>query len=164
MHEVLGRARTADDPHVRPNRSITLLLLLIAAGPAPTVPAGNWEIASTIAQLDVAGVPGFLQRMAKGHTTVERKCLPVGQSVAALLAPDPKAQCRVDQVTIANGHYAQVLTCPQKQGGPITVTRSGSYNGSGFTGQASVTGSTRKGPMSITLDQRATHGTGACSS
>lgn len=115
-------------------------------------------------QLDVPGVPAFIKRMARGHTTTERKCLLPGQTVAALPAPGPKALCRVDQVAIASGRYTQTLTCPQKQGRPMTVARSGKYYANGFNGRATVTSSTNKGPMNIILDQQASHSGGACSS
>lgn len=108
------------------------------------------------------GVPGFVQRLARGHATTERKCLPAGQTIAALLAPNPKAQCHVDTPMTTNGRYEQTLTCPQKQGSPLTVTRSGVYDASGFRGRAFVTGATKKGPMSIILDQRASRSPGTC--
>jgi hypothetical protein len=76
--------------------------------------------------------------------------------VEALLAPDSKANCRIDAQQIADGKYRQTLTCPQKRGQPVQVTRAGSYNQNGFAGEATVAGSTDKGPMRITLTQRAT--------
>ena len=44
---------------------------------------------------------------------------------------------------------------PQKGGEPMRIVRSGTYDASGFRGEARVTGSTRKGPMHIVLQQRA---------
>ena len=73
----------------------------------------------------------------------------------ALLAPDPKARCRVDSQRVADGRYAQALTCPQKKGEPMRIVRAGTYNAAGFVGRATVAGTTPKGPLSIVLDQRA---------
>lgn len=145
------------------NLPFAVLLLLPAAAPAQSPAAGAWQIKSTVVELDVAGLPGFVQHMAKGHASTERKCLPPNQSFAVLLAPDPKAQCRIDRAVIADGRYTQTLTCPQKQGTPTTVVRTGTYDGGGFTGRVSLTGSTSKGPMRITLDQRAVRSSGICS-
>ncbi len=72
-----------------------------------------------------------------------------------LLQPDPKARCVVDSQRIANGRYAQALSCPQKQGEPLRITRSGTYDSSGFSGQATVTGVTSRGDLRIILNQRA---------
>ena len=85
-----------------------------------------------------------------------------GISVAALLAPDPKAQCHIDSQQIADGRYSQTLTCPQKQGPPIKIRRAGSYDASGFAGRLDMSGQTPKGAMSMILDQKATHAAGAC--
>ena len=134
---------------------LTGLLILPSVTSAQVLPAGAWEVRSTVVTLDVPGLPGFLQRMAKGHTSTERKCVPSNQSVAALLAPDPKAKCRVDRTQIGGGRYDQTLTCPQRDGKPMTVTRSGTYDANGFTGRAVVAGLTKKGPMMISMDQHA---------
>lgn len=134
-----------------------LVLLPTAALAADQVlPPGRWGVKSTTVEMSVPGLPGFVARMMRGKSKTELKRLTVGQGVAALLAPDPKAGCRIDSQQVAEGRYSQMLSCPQKQGEPIRVTRAGSYDRSGFTGQAMVTGTTPKGPMRISLDQRAT--------
>jgi hypothetical protein len=112
-------------------------------------------VTSTVRELSVPGVPGFLQRMARGRAKAEHKRVATNQGVEALLAPDPKAKCRVDSQIIAAGRYAQVLTCPQKNGEPMRVNRAGTYDAAGFSGRAMVTGTTAKGALSIVLDQRA---------
>jgi hypothetical protein len=99
--------------------------------------------------------------MMKGKSKSERKCISselATTGVAVLLAPDPKAQCHTDVQQIAGGRYGQALTCPQKQGPPISITRTGTYNASGFAGRLDMGGQTPKGAMRITLDQKATHG------
>jgi Protein of unknown function (DUF3617) len=103
--------------------------------------------------------------MMKGKSKSERKCISselATTGVAVLLAPDPKAQCHTDVQQIAGGRYGQALTCPQKQGPPISITRTGTYNASGFAGRLDMGGQTPKGAMRITLDQKATHGAGRC--
>lgn len=133
-------------------------LLAIAASTgaaAQAVQPGAWEVTSTVRELSVPGVPGFLQRMARGRSKAEHKRLATGQGVEALLAPDPKARCRVDSQTVADGRYAQALTCPQKKGEPVRIARAGTYDASGFAGRATVAGTTPKGALSIVLDQRA---------
>lgn len=136
-------------------RSLLLLPLLsvptLAA--AQAVQPGRWNVTSTIVELAVPGVPGFLQRMARGHSSAEHKTLSAGQGVDALLAPDPKARCTVDNQRIADGRYAQALTCPQKGGAPVHIARSGTYDASGFVGRAIVAGTTSKGSVRIILDQ-----------
>ncbi len=133
---------------------------LLLASPAtaadlPTIAAGRWDITSTVAELSIPGVPGFIMRMMRGKSKAERKIVAAGLGIDALLVPDPKAQCRVNGQHIADGHYVQALTCPQKRGNPVEIARVGTYDRSGFVGQAIVTGVTPKGPMKIVLNQRA---------
>lgn len=93
--------------------------------------------------------------MIRGRSKAERKRLAAGDGLAALLAPDPKARCRVDDQRVGDGRYSQTLTCPQSKGDPVHIARSGSYDAGGFAGQATVSGATPKGPLRIVLDQRA---------
>ena len=138
-------------------RYVLAITLLTAAscGSAQTVQPGRWDVTSTVVELAVPGVPGFLQRMIRGRSRAERKFVSAAQGVDVLLAPDPKARCTVVSQRISNGRYDQALTCPQKRGEPMHVTRSGSYNATGFIGRATVSGMTPKGAMRIVLDQRA---------
>ncbi len=141
------------------------LLLLPGAVAAQAIQPGPWNITSTAVTLDIPGAPGFLLRMMKGRSKSERKCVPSEQAsngVAALLVPDPKARCHVDSQQIANGAYHQALTCPQKQRPPIRITRSGTYDASGFAGRLTMEGQTPKGAMHIVLDQKAVHAAGIC--
>lgn len=127
------------------------------AEPVPSQPVqpGDWAVTSKVVDLAVPGIPGFLVRMMKGKSKAERKRVASGQGVEALLAPDPKAKCRIDSQRIADGRYAQTLSCPQKQGEPLQISRTGTYDATGFVGRATVAGTTPKGPMRIVLDQRA---------
>lgn len=146
-------------------RSLTpfaVLLLLPAMGSAQSLAQERWDVTSTVVDLTVPGAPGFLLRMAKGKSRAEHKCVAPGQSVAALLAPDPKARCRVDRQQIADGRYTQALTCPQKNGTPMQVSRAGTYTAGGFVGRAEMTGQTAKGRMNVVLDQRAARVAGSC--
>jgi hypothetical protein len=145
-------------------RSILAVLLfsLPVAGNAQSLPAERWDVTSTVVDLTVPGAPGFLLRMAKGKSRTERKCVAAGQMVAALLAPDPKARCRIDKQEVADGRYTQALTCPQKRGAPMQVNRAGTYNAGGFTGRAEMRGQTAKGAMHVVLDQRAARVAGKC--
>lgn len=93
--------------------------------------------------------------MVTGRSKAEHKRLTAGQGVDALLAPDPKAHCHLGEQRVADGRYLQLLTCPQKQGEPLKIVRSGTYDAAGFVGQAAITGTTPKGPINIVLDQRA---------
>ena len=141
------------------------LLLLPSATAAQSIQTGRWDVTSTAVDLVVPGAPAFLLRMIKGRSKSERKCISPELSatgVAALLAPDPKAQCHIDSQQIADGRYSQTLTCPQKQGPPIKIRRAGSYDASGFAGRLDMSGQTPKGAMSMILDQKATHAAGAC--
>ena len=131
------------------------LVLLSGAAAAQAVPAGTWDVTSTVVDLSVPGVPGFLQRMARGKSKAEHKRLTAGEGIEALLAPDPKARCRVVSQSVAGGRYAQSLSCPRKQGEPLSIDRTGTYDARGFAGRASVTGATPKGALRIVLDQRA---------
>lgn len=141
---------------------LAIVLLIPAAAIGQAIPPGRWDITSTVVDLAVPGVPGFLLRMARGKSKTERKCLAPGQDVAALLAPDPKAACHVDSIRVADGRYLQVLSCPQKRGGPMRITRSGSYDANGFTGRVEMTGQTPKGAMNVTLDQHAARAAASC--
>lgn len=132
-----------------------VLVLLPAAAAAQSVQPGTWDVTSTVVEFDVPGVPGFVQRMVRGKSKAERKRLTAGQGVEALLAPDPKANCRVDSQTVGGGRYAQALTCPQRKGEPLRIARAGTYDLNGFTGLATAAGTTPKGPLRIVLDQRA---------
>jgi hypothetical protein len=116
---------------------------------------GSWDVTSTTVEMSVPGLPGLVARMMQGKSKKERKRLSTGQGVEALIAPDPKARCRVDVQHVADGKYDQALTCPQKRGGPVHVTRAGTYDKSGFVGRATVAGATSRGPIRIVLDQRA---------
>ena len=118
---------------------------------------GDWDITSTVVDLTVPGVPGFLLRMMKGKSKAKRKHLSSGQGIETLLTPDPKARCRIDSQRVADGRYAQSLSCPQKKGHWIRISRTGTYDATGFTGRATVAGLTPKGALNIVLDQRATH-------
>jgi hypothetical protein len=122
---------------------------------AQAVPAGTWDVTSTVVEFGVPGVPGFIRRMAKGRSKAEHKRLKAGEGLAALLAPDPKAHCRIADQQIDGGRYSQALTCPQKRGEPLSIVRTGSYDSAGFVGRATVTGTTPKGPINIVLDQQA---------
>ena len=146
-------------------RLLPVLALTIGAADAPPIAIGRWDVISTAVALDIPGVPGFMMRMMKGRSKTEYKCVAPDQAVlgvATLLAPDPKANCRVEGLQIVDGHYAQMLACPQKQGAPFRIGRTGTYDANGFAGRLQLTGSTPKGPMSITLDQKAVHVAGAC--
>jgi hypothetical protein len=140
---------------------INLLAVALALPPivttGPLMPPGAWDVRSKLVDLTIPGVPSFFVRMARGKTKVEHKQISAGQGIEALLAPDPKAQCRIESQTVTNRHYAQTLTCPQKKGGPMRIVRLGSYNATGFAGQAVVTGSTPNGTLRIVLDQQASH-------
>lgn len=141
------------------------LLLMTAAADVPPIAPGNWAVTSTATAIDVPGVPAFMLRMMKGRSKTEYKCIAPDQSalgVAALLAPDPKANCRVDSLEIANGRYVQGIACPQKQGAPLKIERAGSYDASGFTGRLHLAGTTSRGAMSMTLEQHAARVPGAC--
>ncbi len=93
----------------------------------------------------------------RGKSKAEHKRLAAGQGIAALFVPDPKARCRVESERIAGGRYVQALSCPQKQGDPLHIARSGTYDATGFVGVATVSGITPKGPMRIVLNQRAAY-------
>ena len=147
-------------------RWFAVILLVLPVGvAAQPIQFGKWDVTSTAVDLVVPGAPAFLLRMMKGKSKSERKCLDqsaANTGVAALLVPDPKAQCRVDSEQISGGHYAQSLTCPQKSGPPIRIKRAGTYDASGFAGPLEMAGETPRGPMSMILDQKATHSTGKC--
>ena len=145
-------------------KSLAVLLLACStAGLAQSSAPVRWDVTSTVVDLTIPGAPGFMLRMARGKSRAEKKCVPAGQSIAAVLAPDPKAKCRVDSQQVAGGRYSQVLSCPQRKGDPMRVTRSGTYNANGFAGRADMTGQTPKGPMRIALTQRAVRAAGKCS-
>lgn len=131
------------------------VVLLPGAAVAQAVQPGRWDVTSTVVQLSVPGLPGFIQRMARGRSKAEHKMVAAGQGVETLLAPDPKAQCRVLSQQIVDGRYAQALVCPQKRGEPMRIARAGTYDGTGFVGRATVAGTTPKGSLNIVLDQRA---------
>ncbi len=148
-------------------RKLLLLVLLATPGvaAAQAIQPGRWDVVSTMADLVVPGAPGFIVRMMRGKSSAEHKCVTPDQAktgVAALLAPDPKAQCHVDSLQIVGGHYAQTLTCPQKKGPPMQLTRSGTYDAAGFVGRAKMAGPTPKGLMTATIDQRTAHMPGTC--
>lgn len=135
---------------------VAIVLLAGSAGAAAqSVAPGRWDVTSTVVDLTAPGVPGFLVRMMRGKSKAEHKRLSAGQGIEALIAPDPKAQCRIDSQRIENGRYTQMLTCPQKKGEPIHIARNGTYDQNGFVGRASAAGTTAKGAMRIVLAQRA---------
>ena len=127
-----GRAETTGgsvakprDAVLRPGMLPLLFAVLLPPGSITTAQAlapGDWDIKSTVVTLAVPGLPGFIQRMAKGRTKAERKRLVAEQGIEALLAPDPKATCRIDSQHVAQGRYNQVPTCPQKKGQPMQVS------------------------------------------
>ena len=132
-----------------------IFLVMAIAAAAPTVQPGRWEVKSTVVEMAVPGIPKFLQRMARGKTKSEEKRLTAAQGIEALLAPDPKAMCRIEGQRVEDGRYTQTLSCPQKQGEPLHITRGGTYDGTGFVGRATVAGITARGRISIVLDQLA---------
>jgi hypothetical protein len=133
----------------------TLLLLAATGASVPTMAPGRWDVTSTVVDASLPGVPGFVVRMIRGKAKAEHKRLAAGQGMEALLAPDPKAQCRVDSQRIEGGRYSQTLSCPQKQGEPLRIVRTGTYDAAGFVGRASIAGTSPKGAMTMMLDQRA---------
>ena len=135
--------------------ALAVMLLYPAIGGAQAVQPGSWDVTTKVVDLAVPGMPGFIARMVRGKSKAEHKKLAAGQEVEALLAPDPKARCRIDDQHVAGGRYTQALSCPQKHGAPLTITRAGTYDATGFTGRATVTGTTPKGPLRITLEQHA---------
>jgi hypothetical protein len=137
-------------------RMCLLVLVMAAAAPSmPDLPPGRWDVESKVVEFAAPGVPSVFARMVRGRSKVEHKRLNLGASVETLLAPDPKARCRVESQRIADGRYAQELACPQKDGRSLQVSRSGTYGAFGFVGRAIVTGATGKGMLRIVLDQRA---------
>ena len=132
-----------------------IIVLIPAAAACQTVAPGSWDVTSRVVDFAVPGVPGFVARMIRGKSKAEHKRLVAGQGIAELLAPDPKAHCRIEAQRIADGRYAQTLTCPQPHGEAMHVARIGTYDGAGFAGRATLTGSTPKGPVRIALDQHA---------
>lgn len=141
---------------------MTKYLMLMLAGlstnaTAQAVQPGDWDVTSKVVDLTLPGVPGFLVRMMKGKSKAERKHPSSGQGMETLLMPDPKARCRIDSQRVADGHYTQSLSCPQKKGDWMRISRTGTYDTAGFTGRATVTGTTPKGALNIVLDQRAAH-------
>ena len=98
-----------------------------AAASSQVIQPGAWDVTSKVVDLTVPGMPGFIARMVRGKSRAEHKRVIAGQGVEALLAPDPKARCRVDGERIANGRYEQALTCPQKTGDPLHIPRAGTY-------------------------------------
>jgi hypothetical protein len=141
---------------------MTKYFMLMLAGISTTATAqvvqpGDWDVTSKVIDLTVPGVPGFLLRMMKGKSKAERKHLSSGQGIETLLMPDPKARCRIDSQRVADGRYTQTLSCPQKKGDWMRISRTGTYDTAGFTGRATVTGTTPKGALNIVLDQRAAH-------
>jgi hypothetical protein len=138
---------------------ISLFAMALAAQPGVTsesnVVSGAWDVTSEVVDLTVPGVPGFLARMARGKRKAEHKRVASGQGIETLLAPDPKAQCRIERQSVVDGRYDQTLACPQNNGPPLRIVRSGSYDATGFAGQAIVTGTTPKGALRIILEQRA---------
>ncbi len=143
----------ADDAQFSP--AVLVMIPTAALAADQTLPSGQWGITSTTVEMSVPGLPGFAARMMRGKSKTERKRLSEGQGVSELIAPDPKAGCRIDGQQVTNGRYEQTLSCPQKRGEPIHVVRIGNYDRSGFAGRATVTGITPKGAMRIVLDQRA---------
>jgi hypothetical protein len=135
---------------------LPVLALTPAAAAAQAVQPGRWDVTSKVTDINVPGVPGFMLRMIRGKTRAEHKRLVGGEGIDALLAPDPKARCRIDSQYIADGRYSQVLSCPGKNGAPLRIARTGSYTAAGFVGRASVSGTTPKGPMTVALEQQAT--------
>ena len=131
------------------------MVLVPSHAGAQAIKSGAWDVTSTVVELSIPGVPGFIQRMIKGKAKAEHKQLSEGQGVDALLAPDPMAKCRVDDQRIADGKYTQSLSCPQKQGSSLQISRAGTYDANGFTGRAMVGGTTTRGTLRIVLDQHA---------
>lgn len=154
---------------MRPLLIAPCLVLISATAPgtgdAQAIAPGRWDVVSTAVDLVVPGTPGFMLRMMKGRSRTEQKCVAPAAAqggIAALLVPDPKSNCRVDRVQIAGGRYSQALTCPQKKGGPMQITRSGTYGADGFSGRLQMNGQTPKGALAITIDQTARHVAGKC--
>lgn len=142
-----------------------LLLLYPTTATAQAIQPGNWDVKSTAVDLVVPGTAGFLLRMMKGKSKTEHKCVAPDQAragISALLAPDPKSKCRVESSHIADGRIAQVMVCPQKEGGTFRVARQGSYSATGFTARMIMSGQTPKGASRIVVDQTATRTAPAC--
>jgi hypothetical protein len=139
-------------------RSLAVALVVLpsaALAEDQALAPGGWDVTSITVDMSVPGMPAFVARMMRGKSKTEHKRLSTGQGMEALIAPDAKARCHIDAQRVADGRYEQVLTCPQKKGASVQVTRKGTYDRKGFTGEATVTGKTSKGPMRIVLNQRA---------
>ncbi len=176
MPRAARRGNRGDAPCVRIEpvarcgmRRLLLPILLLSPGPAAAqaIAPGRWDVVSTAVDLVIPGAPGFLMRMMKGRSKTEQKCVAPAAAqdgIAALLTPDPKAKCTVEAVQIAGGRYSQTLSCPQKKGTPMHISRAGTYDANGFAGRLKMTGQTPKGALAITIDQTARHVAGRCRS
>lgn len=133
-----------------------LLLALPSALAAQAIAPGAWTGRITVREVTAPGVPGFLLRMARGKSKSEKRCLSpalAATGIAALLAPDPKAKCTVASQHVAEGHYDQVLICPQKSGAPLKVVRAGTYSAAGLSGRVTMDGASPKGAFHFAGDQ-----------
>lgn len=75
---------------------VAMLVVLPVAAAAQSVAPGDWTVTSRVVDATLPGVPNLLVRMMRGKSKAEHKRLSAGEGVEALLAPDPKAQCRID--------------------------------------------------------------------
>jgi hypothetical protein len=145
---------------------LPLLLLLVPAGlSAQAIQPGAWTGTITVREIVAPGVPGFLLRMATGKSKSEKKCVSPALAAtgpAALLIPDPKANCTVASQRLAAGRYEQVLMCPQKKGPPLKVERSGRYDANGLAGQVTMAGDTPKGAFRFAGDQKVVRTGASC--
>lgn len=150
---------------------LSCLALALLASPglaeAPSIQPGNWDVTSTAVDLMLPGTPGLLLRMMRGKSKVDHKCIAPDQArtgLAAIVAPDPKAKCRVESLTVTGNRFDQVMACPNKDGGTLRIARSGSFTVDGFTARMTMTGQSPKGAMRVVVDQVAKRTAPSCRS
>ena len=95
----------------------SMLLPAVTVAAETPMPAGKWDIRFTNVEMSIPGMPAFIARLMRGRSKVEPKRLTTGQGIEALLAPDPKANCRVTFQQIAGVDTAR--HSPARKNGAI---------------------------------------------
>lgn len=124
----------------------------VAAAQASGITPGEWDIAVTMNNVEMAGNPD-VARMMKGKTTRVRHCITVADA-----ARGPQDMlgatkgCKFTRYTMVAGRLTAAMTCQQPGGGTMTGSSTGTFTPTAFTasGQSSITGGAMQMKMSST--------------
>ena len=128
-----------------------MLEFAAAAGAADTpIRAGQWEVRSTVLDIDMPGAPPGMAAMMKGKPTVVRHCVTPEQAAQGPqeMLKGSQGQCRFSRYDMTGGRINAVMEC-SGQGSQMTSTTIGTYSADSYQAESSMTTTGPAGKMTM---------------